>query len=202
MRACQAPRGPALVGNVRSGITLRPDWVQTSDRAPVRCGDGGAHAQLVVVPIGCRPDDRVPGLAAMSGILTGIASWWPWLAGAAAVGLVVAVLARRRIRFYIRVARALARDRRLPRWLRWLIGIGLAAKALPVDFGVDEVALGLAAAVLATRYRAVVRAVVAEQRVGAPQAVAPSRDDGGPDPRPALVRPRSVSYRRPRPAAD
>ena len=96
-------------------------------------------------------------------------SWWVWLAVALVVVTVVAaVVLRGRLRFYLRVAKALTRDDRLPRPLRWIIGIGLVAKAMPVDFGIDEVALGLAAVLLATRYRPVVRAVVAEQRIARP----------------------------------
>lgn len=102
----------------------------------------------------------------MTGALRGIVAWWPWFAGALLALGVAAVLWRRRLRFYVRIAKALARDPRLPRPLRWLIGVGLVAKAMPVDFGVDEIALGIAALLLATRYRAVVRAVVAEQRPG------------------------------------
>ena len=90
--------------------------------------------------------------------------WWPWLTGAAAVLVAGGLLFRRSLRFYFRVAKALTRDERLPRPLRWTVGIGLAAKALPVDFGIDEVALGVAALLLATRYRPVFRAVVAELR--------------------------------------
>ena len=99
--------------------------------------------------------------------MTGLLAWWPWLVGAFAVFLLAGLLFRRSLRLYFRVAKALVRDERLPRPLRWTIGVGLAAKALPVDFGVDEVALGLAALLLATRYRPVFRSVVAEMRSGA-----------------------------------
>lgn len=66
------------------------------------------------------------------------------------------------LRRCLRIAGALATDQRLPRWLRWTIRAGLAAKLAPVDFGADEVLLGVAAVVLAVRYRHVVRAIVHE----------------------------------------
>ncbi len=53
----------------------------------------------------------------------------------------------------LRAARLLARDRRVPRPLRWLAGIGL----LPVPGPFDEVLLLAVAAVVAVFYREPVR---------------------------------------------
>lgn len=91
-------------------------------------------------------------------------SWWPWLAGGVLVAAVAAVVLRRHLRLALRVAKALTRDERLPRPLRWTVAVGLAAKAMPVDFGVDELALGIAALLLVTRYRGVLQAVIADAR--------------------------------------
>lgn len=50
---------------------------------------------------------------------------------------------------HLRVARALATDTELPRWLRWLVLFG----ALPIPGPVDDVALVVAAVILVTFYR-------------------------------------------------
>lgn len=67
---------------------------------------------------------------------------------------VVAVVFRGRVKRLMLLAKAAATDPRLPRPVRWLFAIGLAAKLLPVDFGIDEVALGLGILLLSTKYRA------------------------------------------------
>jgi hypothetical protein len=61
---------------------------------------------------------------------------------------------KQKIRETMRLLKALATDRRLPRPIRWLIGASLAIKAVPFpDFGIDEVGLLLAFGLLATVYR-------------------------------------------------
>jgi phosphate/sulfate permease len=81
----------------------------------------------------------------------------PYLYGVIAViaTLVLsAVIFRQRFRRLIRLAKALATDKRLPRPVRWLFGASLAVKAVPFpDFGVDEIALGIGIALLLTVYR-------------------------------------------------
>lgn len=57
-------------------------------------------------------------------------------------------------------------DQRVPRPLRWLIGVSLAIKVVPLpDFGVDEVVLVAVGLVLVVFYRPVLRAILAETRV-------------------------------------
>lgn len=91
------------------------------------------------------------------------------LIGAAALAPVVALgvlwwLRRDDVRLAVDVAKHAATDTRLPRWLRVVLGVGLAAKALPVDGGVDELALGIVAVALLTRYRPVLRSLTEEAR--------------------------------------
>ena len=63
------------------------------------------------------------------------------------------------IRRGMRIARALATDSRIPRWLRALLVIGcIQIPVLPVD----EICLASALIILAVRYRAVLAAVVRE----------------------------------------
>ena len=75
-------------------------------------------------------------------------------------------------------------DQRVPRPLRWLIGVSLAIKIVPFpDFGVDEVVLIVVALVLLIFYRPTLRAILEEtrsveaDRVGAPLTGAPKRED-------------------------
>ena len=90
------------------------------------------------------------------------------LAGAVAiVGAVLALTHRAQVRTLLAMARALATDPRIPRPVRLLIVLGLATKAMPVDFGIDELALGLAALLLVGPYRQRARAVLADARAGA-----------------------------------
>lgn len=61
---------------------------------------------------------------------------------------------KKRVRHAVRLLKAIATDPRIPRPLRWLIGVSLAVKAVPVpDFGVDEAGLLVAFVLLSTVYR-------------------------------------------------
>ncbi len=90
-------------------------------------------------------------------------SLWPYyLAGVGAFAL-MALLARRHVAYWLSVAKALATDPRLPRPLRWTMAVGLAVKAVPLpDFGIDELALGVTALLLATKYRGVAKQIITE----------------------------------------
>lgn len=93
--------------------------------------------------------------------------WWGWVLIALVVlTLVPALWFRAKVRFAVRVAKALATDQRLPRPLRWLIGVALAMKVVPFpDFGLDEVILVIVGILLVTAYRPTLRAVVDEIRL-------------------------------------
>ena len=95
--------------------------------------------------------------------------WWGWILIAAAVmSVTVALVFRRQLRFAMKLTKALATDDRLPRPLRWAIGVALAVKVVPVpDFGVDEVILVVIGALLLTVYRPTFKAIVAETRSAA-----------------------------------
>lgn len=70
-----------------------------------------------------------------------------------------------RIRFAVRMAKAAATDKRLPKPVRLLFAISLAIKAVPFpDFGVDEIGLGVGILLLATVYRGTWRTIMAELR--------------------------------------
>lgn len=77
----------------------------------------------------------------------------------------------------LRLLKALATDERIPRPVRWLIGISLAIKAVPFpDFGVDEVGLLVAFVLLSTVYRrqfAEIRAELTAEEAAATAEVAP-----------------------------
>lgn len=92
--------------------------------------------------------------------------WWAWvLIGVGVVGLTAGVLLRRHLRFAMKVAKAVATDQRLPKPLRWAIGVALAMKVVPFpDFGVDEIILVVVGTLLLTVYRSTFRAIVAETR--------------------------------------
>lgn len=65
----------------------------------------------------------------------------------------------------MKLTKALATDERLPRPLRWAIGVALAMKVVPVpDFGIDEIILVLIGVLLLTVYRPTFREIVAEIR--------------------------------------
>lgn len=63
------------------------------------------------------------------------------------------------IRRAMRIARALATDSRIPRWLRILLAIGCVQ--IPV-LPVDEICLAAALIILAARYRPVLLDIVKE----------------------------------------
>lgn len=92
--------------------------------------------------------------------------WWAFvLIGVAVATVALGVTFRRQLRFAMRMTKALVTDERLPRPLRWAIGVALAMKVVPLpDFGVDEVILLVVGALLLTVYRATFMAIVAEQR--------------------------------------
>lgn len=74
----------------------------------------------------------------------------------------------------MKLTKALATDERLPRPMRWAIGLALAIKVVPIpDFGVDEVILIVIGALLLTVYRPTFRSIVREIR----QAEAQSGDE-------------------------
>ena len=75
-------------------------------------------------------------------------------------------------------------DQRVPRPLRWLIGVSLAIKVVPFpDFGIDEIFLVVVSLVLVVFYRPVLQAILEETRaieaarVETRASAAPKRDD-------------------------
>ncbi len=59
-----------------------------------------------------------------------------------------------RLRWLLRIAKAVSTDRRLPRGVRWLFAAALAIKCIPLpDFGVDEVMLLIGVLLLIGPYR-------------------------------------------------
>lgn len=87
------------------------------------------------------------------------------------IGLLSGVAFRGQLRFAMKLTRALATDERLPRPLRWAIGVALAMKLVPVpDFGIDEIILVLIGALLLTVYRPTFREIVAETRAANAEA--------------------------------
>jgi membrane protein implicated in regulation of membrane protease activity len=95
--------------------------------------------------------------------------WWGWLLvglGLAAALAAIAVAFRSQLFFAVKFARTLMSDQRVPRPLRWLIGISLAIKVVPFpDFGVDEVVLIAVGLVLLIFYRPALRAILDETRL-------------------------------------
>jgi hypothetical protein len=76
-----------------------------------------------------------------------------------------------KIKRTFRLLKALATDPRIPRPVRWLIGVSLAVKAVPFpDFGIDEVGLLIAFVLLSTVYRQRFNEIRAEVRA---QSMAP-----------------------------
>src|SRR5579875_2263622 len=96
--------------------------------------------------------------------------WWAWTLIAVAVLVTVAGVAfRRQLRFAMKVTKAVATDERLPRPLRWAIGVALAMKVVPIpDFGLDELILVVIGVLLLTVYRPTFRTIVAEARAATP----------------------------------
>lgn len=91
---------------------------------------------------------------------------WAWLLIAATVVALAAGFAfRSQLRFAMKLTKALATDERLPRSMRWAVGIALAVKVVPVpDFGVDEIILLVIGVLLLTVYRPTFREIVGETR--------------------------------------
>jgi hypothetical protein len=113
--------------------------------------------------------------------------WWGWLLvglGLVSVLVAIAITFRSQLLFAVKFARTLMSDQRVPRPLRWLIGVCLAIKIVPFpDFGVDEVVLIVVGLVLVIFYRPALRAILEETRSvqadrdGAPLTAAPKRED-------------------------
>jgi hypothetical protein len=71
-----------------------------------------------------------------------------------ALAAATALVLRKHVMHAMRLAKAAATDKRLPRSVRWLFRIGLAAKLFPgPDFGIDELAFGIGIVLLSTKYR-------------------------------------------------
>jgi hypothetical protein len=112
--------------------------------------------------------------------------WWGCLLvglGLVSVVIAIAITFRSQLMFAVKFARTLMSDQRVPRPLRWLIGISLAIKVVPFpDFGVDEVVLIVVGLVLVIFYRPALRAILEETRsveadsAGAPLASAPKSE--------------------------
>lgn len=117
--------------------------------------------------------------------------WWGWLLiglSLLAVLAAIAVTFRSQLSFAVKFARTLMSDPRVPRPLRWLIGVCLAIKVIPFpDFGVDEIILVVVGLVLLVFYRPVLQAILDETRsaeaarLGSPLGAAPELDDPGSD---------------------
>jgi hypothetical protein len=97
--------------------------------------------------------------------------WWGWpLVCLAALGI-VAFAFRRQLRYFVKVAKALATDERLPRPLRWGLKLALAMKVVPFpDLGIDEIIVVVIGVLLVTVYRPTLRAILDESRVTPPLA--------------------------------
>jgi hypothetical protein len=77
----------------------------------------------------------------------------------------IAVAFRSQLMFAVRFVKTLMTDQRVPRPLRWLIGISLAIKVIPFpDFGLDEVVLIVVGLVLVTFCRPALRTILEETR--------------------------------------
>lgn len=88
---------------------------------------------------------------------------------AAGSAFVVAILFRRQLLYLVKVAKMCATDERLPRPLRWVLGVALAIKVVPVpDFGIDEILLIVIGVLLMTVYRSTFKAILAESRTKPP----------------------------------
>jgi hypothetical protein len=85
--------------------------------------------------------------------------------GLVSVLAAIAITFRSQLMFAVKFARTLMSDQRVPRPLRWLIGVALAIKVVPFpDFGVDEVVLVVVGLVLVIFYRPPLRAILEETR--------------------------------------
>ena len=90
-----------------------------------------------------------------------------------------------KIKHAFRLLKALSTDPRIPRPVRWLIGVSIAIKAVPFpDFGIDELGLLIAFVLLSTVYRQRFNEIRAEIRAemmaspGANAAVEVLTDEG------------------------
>lgn len=116
--------------------------------------------------------------------------WWGWLLiglGLLAVLAVLAIAFRSRVLFAVKFARTLVTDQRVPRPLRWIIGISLAMKVVPFpDFGADEIVLIAVGIVLFIFYRPVLQAILEETRSLGASGAGPQTTTapGGEDPAP------------------
>jgi hypothetical protein len=92
-----------------------------------------------------------------------------WLVAAVVALFALALIIRKRVKRMMKLAKAAATDKRLPRPVRWLFRIGIAAKVFPgPDFGIDEVCLGLGVILLYTKYRqtwALIRSEIAAKEI-------------------------------------
>jgi len=131
-------------------------------------------------------DDPPPELWATEGNRWRMHWWELTLAGLglASVLAAIAITFRTQMMFAARLARTLMTDQRVPRPLRWIIGVSLTIKVVPFpDFGVDEVFLVVVGLVLVVFYRPVLRAILEETRaieaarVGSRGTAAPKRED-------------------------
>lgn len=82
---------------------------------------------------------------------------------------ILALILRKHVMYAMRLAKAAATDKRLPRPVRWLFGAALAVKVLPVDFGIDEALLLVGIVLLATKYRTTWREIRTELRTVQPE---------------------------------
>ena len=77
------------------------------------------------------------------------------------------IVFRGRVQMAVKLLRALATDKRLPRPLRGLMLFGLAVEASPPwvpDFNVDEISLAISAVLLSTVYRGRMKLILADIR--------------------------------------
>lgn len=83
----------------------------------------------------------------------------------AVAAFAAALVFRRQLLYLVRVAKMCATDERLPRPLRWALGVALAIKVVPVpDFGIDEILLVVIGILLVTVYRPTFKEILAASR--------------------------------------
>jgi hypothetical protein len=97
--------------------------------------------------------------------------------GVIALG-VLGILLRRPLLRVVRIAKAIAFDKRLPRYIRWPVRLALAMKVVPFpDFGIDELILAVVTVLLVTVHRETLQAILAETRDSALDVTTTSRTD-------------------------
>ena len=97
--------------------------------------------------------------------------WWGWVLLCLVVFALAALAFRKQLVYLVKVAKACATDKRLPRPLRWALALALAIKIVPLpDFGIDEIILLVVGVLLATVYRPTFRAILDESRPKPPAA--------------------------------